>query len=378
MHTTTFGTETRAYFPVTLQPVFVGDEAAKAGEYHAVVREDTGDVLGIHRGTYRLVPNREVFEPFEEAILQSGVPIEGLEVHEGLAYRGRTVVREYIFPHVALEPQIGDVVEFKLLVVNSYDATNAFRAVMAGRRRLCLNGLVGEERKAHVYARHTSGFSSERAIDGIQRAMDRYFALDGEWKRWAAQGITREAAREVFEAMPEANPRRLIMGWLFTHHEGKGALIRRLVAPDATERRTWHTLAHCLRGNRLWAVVEIVDEQETRPERYIACYLLDYDKSCGGWGYKNMDESLHPCYYDCPLGYLAMAPIACEAWREEVRAYHARLRRPFEVGQKVALVGSRLPWVRIISLRPLRGEHGGVIYRLPRALLGEVIREATA
>jgi uncharacterized protein DUF932 len=169
-------------------------------QHHAVVREDTGDVLGIHRRTYRLVPNREVFEPFEETLLRSGVPIEGL------AYRGRTVVREYIFPHVAFEPQIGDVVEFKLLVVNSYDATNAFRAVMAGRRRLCLNG-VGEERKAH--ARHTSGFSSERAIDGIRRAMDRYFALDGEWKRWAAREITPETAREVFEAMPEANPRRL-------------------------------------------------------------------------------------------------------------------------------------------------------------------------
>ncbi|MGH8591421.1 MAG: hypothetical protein ACREXX_19520, partial [Gammaproteobacteria bacterium] len=71
MHTTTFGTETRAYFPVTLKPVSVGDEAAL--EYHAVVREDTGDVLGIHRGTYRLVPNREVFEPFEEAIQRSGI-----------------------------------------------------------------------------------------------------------------------------------------------------------------------------------------------------------------------------------------------------------------------------------------------------------------
>ncbi len=61
-HTATYGTETRAYFPVTLRPVFVGDEAAKAQKYHAVVREDTGDVLGIHRGTYRLVPNRELLE----------------------------------------------------------------------------------------------------------------------------------------------------------------------------------------------------------------------------------------------------------------------------------------------------------------------------
>jgi hypothetical protein len=46
MHTTTFGTETRAYFPVSLQPVFVGDEASKAGDFQAVVREDTGDGEG--------------------------------------------------------------------------------------------------------------------------------------------------------------------------------------------------------------------------------------------------------------------------------------------------------------------------------------------
>lgn len=168
------------------------------------------------------------------------------------------------------------------------------------------------------------------------------------------------------------------MGWLFTHNQSKRDLIRRLIAPDATERRRWNTLAHCLRGNLLWAVVEIVDAQEMRPERYIACYLLDYDPGCRGWGFKDMDEALHPCYYDCPLGYLAMAPIACEDWREEVRAYHARLRPRFEVSQKVALVGSRLPWVRITSVRPLRGEHGGVVYRLPRALLGEVIEKAAA
>ncbi len=168
------------------------------------------------------------------------------------------------------------------------------------------------------------------------------------------------------------------MGWLFTHNQSKRELIARLAAPESNKRRRWHTLAHCLRGNRLWAVVEVVGEQETRLERYIACYLLAYDKSCRGWGYKDMDESLHPFYYDCPLGYLAMASIACEAWREQVRAYYARLRRPFEVGQKVTLVRSRLPWVRITSLRPLRGEHGGVVYRLPRALLGEVIEKAAA
>ncbi|MGH8654585.1 MAG: hypothetical protein ACREYE_21530 [Gammaproteobacteria bacterium] len=55
MHVTSFGTETRAYFPVSLQPVFVGDEGPQAPDFHAVVRGDTGAVLGIHRGSYKLV-----------------------------------------------------------------------------------------------------------------------------------------------------------------------------------------------------------------------------------------------------------------------------------------------------------------------------------
>jgi len=119
MHMTLFGTETRAYFPVSLQPVFVGDEGSQAADFHAVVREDTGAVLAIHRGSYKLVPNRAIFEPFEEAIAQSGIALDGITVEEGIAYAGRTVVREYTFPTVTLEPRVGDVVEFKLKVLNS-------------------------------------------------------------------------------------------------------------------------------------------------------------------------------------------------------------------------------------------------------------------
>ena len=119
------------------------------------------------------------------------------------------MVREYTFPSVTLEPRIGDVVEFRLKVLNSYDATNAFRALMGGRRRLCLNGLVGREQHTLVYARHTTGFSSERAVDGIRHAMERYLSLDTEWKRWAERDIRAETVREVFEAMPEINPKRL-------------------------------------------------------------------------------------------------------------------------------------------------------------------------
>lgn len=209
VHMTRFDTVTQAYFPVSLQSVFVGDRTSTAQDYQAVVRDDTGAVLGIHRKDYKLVPNRAVFVPFEEVILGSGVALQGIKVQEGIAYGGRTVVREYIFPAVKVEPRVGDLVAFKLKVINSYDATNAFWAYAAGHRLCCLNGMVREERCAIVYARHTAGFSVEVAIDKIRQATERYLGTERRWAEWGGRAISSEAAAAVFAAMPETNPKRL-------------------------------------------------------------------------------------------------------------------------------------------------------------------------
>ena len=70
------------------------------------------------------------------------------------------------------------------------------------------------------------------------------------------------------------------------------------------------------------------DGQEVQPtERWITCDLLRYQMGYG-WGYKDMEESMHPCYYSCPLGYLDMVPIdqygGNDQWREAVKVHHAR------------------------------------------------------
>jgi hypothetical protein len=57
------------------------------------------------------------------------------------------------------------------------------------------------------------------------------------------------------------------------------------------------------------------------PSAYIGCHLLE---SAGlEWGYKSLDESVHPYYYSCPLRYLDMAPVQSPAWRERVHRFHA-------------------------------------------------------
>jgi hypothetical protein len=58
----------------------------------------------------------------------------------------------------------------------------------------------------------------------------------------------------------------------------------------------------------------------------ICCALIRQED--GEWGYKLMDESMGPNYYDCPMQLLNMATeptpgtYAAE-WRAKVRAHHA-------------------------------------------------------
>lgn len=85
----------------------------------------------------------------------------------------------------------------------------------------------------------------------------------------------------------------------------------------------WEVLDHSKRGNRLWKLVRYVkDGTETV---YIALDLLSYSKEHGA-GYKDMDESVGPCYYDCPLKFLKKAsPPEGEyaiGWREKVVQWH--------------------------------------------------------
>lgn len=119
------------------------------------------------------------------------------------------------------------------------------------------------------------------------------------------------------------------MGWLFSSRT-RSELIRDLTQPEDHTHAHVRVIAHTLRGNVLWSVTEVTAKTEGvhsdlapgESIRYIRCDLLQ--RRDGEWGYKAMDESMAPYYYSCPLRYLDMAKELSPAWREKVRAHHAR------------------------------------------------------
>ena len=157
------------------------------------------------------------------------------------------------------------------------------------------------------------------------------------------------------------------MGWLHTRDATRKDIIAERTKDWATKDMRATCLAHCAKGNVLWTVWEHVSVGEKKV--FIGCDILSRQKGFG-WGYKAMGETMGPCYYSCPMKYLDMAPATNEAWREKVKAYHAKEQRKLEVGKSYELVGCLIPHVQITSIRPLRGTYEGTRYRIRKQIVG--------
>jgi hypothetical protein len=141
---------------------------------------------------------------------------------------------------------------------------------------------------------------------------------------------------------------------------------------------TGRTLAYCVRGNCLWKVVEHTRYAGqtlgwiTQQTTFIALDLIrNYGKD-EGWGYKDMDESVGPNYYNCPLKYLAMQPrVDCQSWRDDVKAYHAKRNMELRPGLIVGLSGCTPNVVKIeqTGRKILASAQDGSRYKIKRALL---------
>lgn len=105
---------------------------------------------------------------------------------------------------------------------------------------------------------------------------------------------------------------------------------------DGTSR----VLSHALRGNQLWIAWEYHKYSEGEdPKKIVLLYLISTNQ--GSYGYKTMDESMGPYYYDCPDHVIkAAGPTTNEyalAWRAKVKEAKAAKKNQKSLRATVAL-----------------------------------------
>jgi hypothetical protein len=190
------------------------------------------------------------------------------------------------------------------------------------------------------------------------------------------------------------------MGWSFAYNTNKRQMVaERTESWNTKDRAIQHNInigrkttyityfkaeciKHCYRGNNFsgvlwkvweWKYYDIHTDELVRTDRWIACDLLRWDKSCNGWGYKDMEESSHPYFYSCPLGYLKLAPEKSKEWREGVRKYHEVRNHKYQIGDIIKLAYCKIPWAVVVYLKPFVGEYNGVRYKIKKGLIDKVI-----
>ena len=140
------------------------------------------------------------------------------------------------------------------------------------------------------------------------------------------------------------------MGWLYTQGFDKS----RLVA-DLRKQLEKKLIKSTVVGNCFWALIN----SESHGVIILLCLLQSGRQD--GWGYKDMDESMHPYYYSCPLNYLEKAPVACQKWRDWVVKFHAEKSKKLEIGEYSVggnwkVQSMRIDKIILESVKPLRGK----------------------
>lgn len=129
------------------------------------------------------------------------------------------------------------------------------------------------------------------------------------------------------------------MGWLYLYScSTKKDLVAHL-------KRNFKFTDHSVRGNVLYGVTATIRNvtdnfgdiiQVPDGGRVIIVCLLSCDRSNRNypmWGYKGMDEGMHPYYFDCPERLLAQSTVSDErGWRAACREARKVVSR-FKEGQ---------------------------------------------
>ena len=178
------------------------------------------------------------------------------------------------------------------------------------------------------------------------------------------------------------------MGWMYTR-KAKGETIREFFARELgfeTEKRTVRLL-DCAVVNLREAYLAFEDIDHTSGNRQVfavVCLLHYQPNSYWNFGYKDMEESMGPCYYKCPERILKLlTPTSSEyalKWRKrcwehiERRRSLPRLRKGdvVEFSQPIKFSdGSKVRGLRVLNSRKLLFEKpdGYGLFKLRKSTL---------
>jgi phage/plasmid-like protein (TIGR03299 family) len=247
-------------------------------DQYATVRTDTGAVLGVVGGQYRVFQNREAFDFMDELVG------EKLAMYEtaGSLRGGRRVWMLAKIPRQLRVSGTDDVIEPYVLLANSHDGSMALRMVPTSVRVVCQNTLnlaLGRAGSTGVTIRHLDSLEDrvQEARENLGVILERVEHFQEEVDALAATSLSDAQAKTYFSEVFDLPAPGRLLDRMLDSQEDRGRFMKELLEAHAerTERQKaadarllealmegFHGETNCLPGieGSAWAALNAVTD----------------------------------------------------------------------------------------------------------------------
>lgn len=192
------GTNFQRFNSVEMQDIFdINGNAIPNSQ--CVMDLDTNKVLGVHGNRYTLVRHEDVLQSTVDAVRRANVS-QDYELKVIDIDSGRKLRAELLFNDLVVEPKVGDYVQFRVSVFNSYDASWSYSQSADGLRLWCLNGCTSADHTAMHRFKHTANIDVNAATRKIGVGLDTFMTNPDRWRRWMNTPVYDAEVEAFFKA----------------------------------------------------------------------------------------------------------------------------------------------------------------------------------
>jgi len=165
------------YFPVGESHIALAESSlqgpSKITGYKAIVApQDNGHekVISVVKDSYKLIPNRELIEPFLDQVSNLHVRWK-IDPSHSFCQLNRMRL-QITFPDILVKDEESEI-PLSLYLSNSYDLSEGVRLFWGAIRAVCSNGIVFGTLLGSFYSRHTQGFTFKNIHTQFDRATEK-------------------------------------------------------------------------------------------------------------------------------------------------------------------------------------------------------------
>lgn len=202
-------------FDVVRKPLFTED--GLAANKDAIVRKDTGAMLGVVGKTYPLMEHKTALGSVTEAVKTLG---DGFELKK-LCVTGNGAK---MFAHLEGKREydissgvrkVGDLIRPVLILINSINGSTKLGFKIGAMRLVCLNGMTSAITMANISVRHTSGVNFDEVLSRGAEALQTFEHRSiPKWQHMMVTPVNREFAIKQLSdkrlGIPDAVNKRVI------------------------------------------------------------------------------------------------------------------------------------------------------------------------